>query len=118
MNTYLDFVALHTRDLDAARSYFTGVLGFAVAQDRPDAVVFTTEGGAAFAVRRPLPGVDTAQPFGVGVSIWLGVPDASAYHGQLTAVGASIVQPLQDGPFGRMFAVATPDGHVLTFHQH
>ncbi|BDP43227.1 glyoxalase [Deinococcus aetherius] len=117
MKANLDFLALHTRDLAAARAYYTRTLGFEVAQERPGAVVFAHGGGAEFAVREPLPGVDGTQPFGVGVSVWLGVPDAEAYHGQVVAAGARVVQPPQDGPFGRMFTLVTPDGHALTFHQ-
>ncbi|WP_019587931.1 VOC family protein [Deinococcus apachensis] len=115
MKANLDFVALHTRDLTAARAYYTRTLGFEVAQERPGAVVLAHSGGAELAVREPLPGVDTTQPFGVGVSVWLGVPDAEGYHAQVVAAGARIVQAPQDGPFGRMFTLITPDGHALTF---
>ena len=113
MNTHLDFVALQTRDLEQARLYFTQVLNFEIRQEVPGAYVFAAAGGADVAIRRPLPGVDTTHPFGVGVSLWLSVPDADAYHAQLAGAGADIVQPLQDGPFGRMFSVLTPDPATL-----
>lgn len=117
MKPNLDFVALHTRDLKAARTYYTQTLGLEVAQERPGAVVFSSGEGAQFAVREPLPGVDTSEPFGVGVSVWLGVPDADAYYQQVVAAGARVMGAPQDGPFGRMFTLVTPDGHALTFHQ-
>ncbi|GHF59462.1 putative enzyme related to lactoylglutathione lyase [Deinococcus metalli] len=116
MHTTLDFIALHTTDLDAARRYYTGVLGFETTPGPPNAAVFIQAGGAALAIREPLPHERTKH-FGAGVSVWFGVPDADAYHARIAAAGAQVIQPPQDGPFGRMFSVRTPDGHALTFHQ-
>lgn len=116
MHTNLDFIALHTRDLAAARRYYTEVLGFETTPGPPNAAVFSQLGGASLAVREPLPH-EATDHFGAGASIWFAVPDADAYHTQLTAAGAQITQPPQDGPFGRMFSVRTPDGYALTFHQ-
>lgn len=42
--------------------------------------------------------------------------DAQALHDQLAAHGISIVTVPFDGPFGRTFAVADPDGYVTTIH--
>lgn len=116
MLTHLDFIALHTQDLSAARRYYTEVLGFETIPGPPNAAVFMQAGGATLAVREPLPH-ETKDHFGTGVSVWLAIPDTDAYHAQITAAGAQITQPPQDGPFGRMFSVRTPDGHALTFHQ-
>lgn len=116
MHTNLDFIALHTTDLTAARAYYTGVLGFEPAPGPPNAAVFTSAGGATIAVREPLP-LEPREHLGAGVSVWFGVPDADAYHARIVAAGAQVTQPPRDGPFGRMFSVKTPDGHALTFHQ-
>ena len=116
MKTNLDFIALHTHDLSAARRYYTEILGFETTPGPPTAAVFTHAGGAILAVREPLPH-EAREHLGSGASIWFAVPDADAYHAQLTAAGAQVTQPPQDGPFGRMFSVRTPDGHALTFHQ-
>ena len=78
--TNLDFVALHTADLDAARQYYTGVLGFDLAASSPpNAAVFQSSGGASLAVRLPQPHEAQHPPFGAGVSVWFGVPDAAQY---------------------------------------
>ena len=116
MHTNLDFIALHTTDLSAARQYYTGVLGFETTAGPPNAAVFASTGGTTVAIREPLPH-EHKEHFGAGVSVWFGVPDADAYHARITAAGAQVTQPPQDGPFGRMFSVRTPDGHTLTFHQ-
>ena len=74
----LDFVALHTADLDAARQYYTGVLGFGLAASSPpNAAVFQSSGGTSLAVRLPQPHEPQHPPFGAGVSVWFGVPDAA-----------------------------------------
>lgn len=40
------------------------------------------------------------------------VPDADAVHARAVAVGATIIRPLQDTPYGsREFAVKDPEGH-------
>ncbi|OLV16779.1 VOC family protein [Deinococcus marmoris] len=116
MHTTLDFIALHTQDLAAARQYYTEILGFETTAGPPNAAVFTQAGGASLAVREPLPH-EARDHLGSGASIWFAVPDADAYHAQVTSAGAQVTQPPQDGPFGRMFSVQTPDGHALTFHQ-
>jgi len=114
----LDFVALHTADLDAARQYYTGVLGFGLAASSPpNAAVFQSSGGASLAVRLPQPHEAQHPPFGAGVSVWFGVPDAAQFHQRLVEKGADVLTPPRPGPFGSMFSVRTPDGHTLTFHE-
>lgn len=116
--THLDFVALHTADLAAARRYYTELLGFDEAQTSPpNAAVFQHASGASLAVRLPQPHEAQQPPFGAGVSVWFGVPDARAYHAQLMERGAQVLTPPIPGPFGMMFSLQTPDGHTLTFHE-
>lgn len=115
--TNLDFIALHTADLAAARRYYTEILGFALAQNSPpNAAVFQHASGASLAVRLPQPHEVQQPPFGTGVSVWFGVPDAAQHHQQLTKRGAQVLTPPMPGPFGMMFSIQTPDGHTLTFH--
>ena len=117
-HTNLDFIALHTADLDAARHYFTEILGFDLTDDeRPGAAVFRHVGGAILAVRLPRPAEPQQPPFGAGVSVWFGVPDIAAYHAQLAERGVPGLNAPTPGPFGSMFSLQTPDGHGLTFHE-
>ena len=70
-----------------------------------------------FAVREPLPGVDlTAGQPGLGVALWLRADDAQALHDDLAAADVRIVAPPFDGPFGRTFTFADPDGYAVTVH--
>ena len=72
----------------------------------------------AFAVREPAPGVelDAVDQPGIGVAVWLHAPDAQAIHDALVADGRPIVAAPIDGPFGRTFTFADPDGYRITIH--
>jgi predicted enzyme related to lactoylglutathione lyase len=112
-----DVIALQVRDLDRAAAFYEQRLGLRrSAVSPPHAVVFDTT--PAFAVRDPLPGVDldaVARP-GLGVALWLHATDAQALHDDLQAAGVPIVAPPVDGPFGRTFTFADPDGYAVTVH--
>ena len=113
-----DFVSLQVRDVERAAAFYADTLGLPrAAMERPGAVVFATR-PAAFAVRSPLPGTDldaTPRP-GMGVALWLHADDAQEVHDRLAAAGVPIVEAPVDGPFGRTFSFADPDGYVVTVH--
>ena len=113
-----DFIALQVRDLDRAARFYETSLGLRrLPGGPPGAVVFHTT-PIYFAVREPLPGVDleaVARP-GLGVALWLRADDAQALHDDLAAAGVPIVAPPFDGPFGRTFTFADPDGYAVTIH--
>ena len=72
----------------------------------------------AFAVRDVVAGVDLdaiAQP-GQGMALWLHAPDAQDIHDALAAAGPTIISAPVDGPFGRTFTFADPDGYQVTLH--
>ena len=72
----------------------------------------------AFAVRDFVAGVNLdaiAQP-GQGMALWLHAPDAQDIHDALAAAGTTIVSAPADGPFGRTFTFADPDGYQVTLH--
>ncbi|GEK87740.1 VOC family protein [Microbacterium aerolatum] len=113
-----DFISLQTRDLEASREFYEHYLGLVRAQaGPPHAVVFETT-PIAFAVRDVAPGTDLAsvpQP-GIGTAIWLHATDVQAIHDALVADGHTIVSAPIDGPFGRTFTFADPDGYHVTLH--
>ena len=112
-----DFISLQVRDLDAAAAFYEQHVGLRRAPvSPPHAVVFATE-PIAFAVRELLPttDLDAGQP-GLGIAVWIKVDHAQALHDQLAAKGVTIGTAPFDGPFGRTFAFADPDGYVITLH--
>jgi predicted enzyme related to lactoylglutathione lyase len=71
-----------------------------------------------FALREVVPGTDlasVAQP-GIGAAIWLHATDVQPVHDALVADGHPIVSAPIDGPFGRTFTFADPDGYQITLH--
>ena len=113
-----DFISLQVRDLDASQAFYEQYLGLVLSKaGPPHAVVFETT-PIAFALRDLVPGVDldtTPQP-GIGAAIWLHATDTQAIHDALVAGGATIVSAPVDGPFGRTFTFADPDGYHITLH--
>lgn len=113
-----DFIALQVRDLERAAAFYEDHLGLTRAKaSPPHAVVFDTV-PAAFAVREPLPGVDlesVSRP-GIGVALWLHARDAQELHDTLAAADVPIAAAPVDGPFGRTFTFADPDGYLITVH--
>jgi catechol 2,3-dioxygenase-like lactoylglutathione lyase family enzyme len=113
-----DFISLQVTDLDASRAFYERFLGLVRSPaGPPHAVVFTTT-PIAFALRDVVPGTDiagTPQP-GVGAALWLHATDVQGIHDALVADGRTIVAAPIDGPFGRTFTFADPDGYHVTLH--
>lgn len=113
-----DFISLQARDLDASRQFYETYLGLVRSPTGPPhAVVFQTQ-PIAFALRDVVPGTDLAsvgQP-GIGAAVWLHATDVQAIHDALTADGHTVVSAPIDGPFGRTFTFADPDGCHITLH--
>ena len=113
-----DFISLQVHNLDAAQAFYERYLGLVRSPaGPPHAVVFETK-PIAFALRDIVAGTDLAsvpQP-GIGVAIWLHATDVQAIHDTLAADGHRIVSAPIDGPFGRTFTFADPDGYQVTLH--
>lgn len=112
-----DFISLQARDLERSAAFYEQYLGLTRTAGPPHAVVFDTK-PIALALRDLIRGVDldaSPQP-GMGVAIWLHAPDAQAIHDALVADGKTIVSGPVDGPFGRTFTFADPDGYQITLH--
>lgn len=113
-----DFLSLQVRDLAASHAFYARYLGLERSPaGPPHAVVFTTT-PIAFALRDLAPGTDlsgVAQP-GIGAAVWLHATDVQRIHDALVADGHRIVTDPIDGPFGRTFTFADPDGYHVTLH--
>src|SRR6478735_12742482 len=113
-----DFISLQVSDLDASQRFYEHYLGLVRSPaGPPHAVVFDTA-PVAFALRDIVPGTDLASASrpGIGVAIWLHATDVQAIHDALVADGHTIASAPTDGPFGRTFTFADPDGYQVTLH--
>jgi predicted enzyme related to lactoylglutathione lyase len=113
-----DFISLQTRDLPASQAFYERYLGLVRSPaGPPHAVVFETK-PIAFALRDIVPGTDleSAPRPGIGAAIWLHATDVQEIHDALATDGHTIVTAPVDGPFGRTFTFADPDGYHVTLH--
>ena len=111
-----DFIALQVSDLEVAAAFYTEQLGLErAAQSPPGAVVFATT-PIPFAVREPAIDLKAVERLGWGVALWLKADDPQALHDRLVHAGVRIVTEPFDGPFGRTFVFADPDGYAVTIH--
>ncbi|WP_413354831.1 VOC family protein [Microbacterium sp. 1P06AB] len=113
-----DFISLQVSDLDASQRFYERYLGLVRSPaGPPHAVVFDTA-PIAFALRDIVPGtdLDSAEYPGMGAAIWLRATDVQDSHDALAADGHEIVAAPIDGPFGRTFTFADPDGYRITLH--
>lgn len=111
-----DFIGIQAHDLEAARAFYTDVVGLTTnAGGPPDAVVFDTK-PIPFAVRTPLVDLDRVETLGHGVALWFGCDDADALHAHLIEHDVPIAFAPKDGPFGRYFAFNDPFGYTITAH--
>jgi predicted enzyme related to lactoylglutathione lyase len=111
------FISLQVRDVPLSAAFYEKYLGLTRQAGPPHAVVFGTT-PAAFAVRTPVDGVnlDSVSQLGLGIGVWLHAPDAQEIHDTLVADGITITSAPIDGPFGRTFTFADPDGYRITLH--
>lgn len=111
-----DFIALQVGDLEASAAFYSEQLGLERApQSPPGAVVFTTI-PIPFAVREPAIDLRAVDRLGWGVALWLKADDPQALHDRLVLAGVRIITEPFDGPFGRTFVFADPDGYAVTIH--
>ena len=113
-----DFVSLQVRGLAASQAFYEQYLGLVRSPaGPPHAVVFATT-PIAFALRDLEPGtdLDSASRPGVGAAIWLHATGVQEIHDALVADGHPVVAAPIDGPFGRTFTFADPDGYHVTLH--
>ena len=113
-----DFISLQVRDRDASQAFYEQYLGLVRSQaGPPHAVVFETK-PIAFALRDIVPGTDLASADrpGIGAALWFHATDVQAVHDALAADGHTIASAPIDGPFGRTFTFADPDGYHVTLH--
>jgi len=80
----------------------------------PDAVAFV--GWPTFAVNAAR-GPDVPSPATSPIQLWWRASDAQSLYAKVIADDVPILQEPFDGPFGRTFAMADPDGYRVTIYE-
>ncbi|MEF9907537.1 VOC family protein [Streptomyces sp. P9-A2] len=117
MPTFLR-IEVFVGDLDAFVDFYTGVLGFEVAEDRRadgDQYVAVVRDTVRIGAVPPWTEVDrAARQVPTGVELVLEVDDVRAEYSRVAASGYPVADPLQDRPWGLTdFRLHDPDGHYL-----
>ncbi len=94
-------------------------MGFGVDErfDTADFVLFESS-TIPFALSEAKAPPDDAQQPGFGVALWIDCDHADEMHDRIAAAGATILKPPYDGPFGRTFVFADPDGYRITVNEN
>jgi len=112
------FISIAVSDANRSAAFYERYLG--AVRDTfdfgPDAVAFV--GWPTFAlssVRRP--GQPGPSPETTTIQLWWRASDAQALYEEVVADGIRILLEPSDGPFGRTFAMADPDGYRITVYE-
>ena len=108
----LDFVVLYVSNLEEAFNYFTQTLGLEhlADQDTPEFRGFAGgEKGLPFGIVQ----VSERTPHPGAVEIYLKTDNLSALHTKLARQGVRTTE-IAHMPFGSIFSVDAPDGHIVT----
>jgi predicted enzyme related to lactoylglutathione lyase len=114
-----DFISLQVSNFVVSRMFYTELLGFTVDErfDTPDFVLFDTN-SIPFALTATDVNLNEAPQPGWGMTLWLDCDNVNELHARLQAAGTTIIKPPYDGPFGRTFVFADPDGYKITANEN
>ena len=114
-----DFISLQVRKLAASRTFYTEMLGFTIDGrfNTPDFVLFDTN-SIPFALSETKVNLDEMPQPGLGMTLWIDCDQVNELHAKLEGAGTTIITPPFDGPFGRTFVFADPDGYRITANQN
>jgi len=111
------FIAITVTDLARSAEFYEKQLG-AVRDPydfSPTSVAFL--GWPAFALSVPRPGQRAASPDTTTIALWWRAADAQALYERVTSDGVRTLREPFDGPFGRTFVMADPDGYRITIYE-
>jgi predicted enzyme related to lactoylglutathione lyase len=110
------FISIAVSDAQRSAAFYEKYLG--AVHDTfdfgPDAVAFV--GWPTFAVNATR-GNAVPSPATSPIQLWWRASDADALFEKVSADGIPILREPFDGPFGRTFAMADPDGHPITIYE-
>nr|MCF1499763.1 VOC family protein [Allorhizobium sp. Av2] len=120
-------------DWQASRAFYTQLLGFSIAYERPEeGFSYLTLGGAALMIDQiglgrtfEIDGAPPERPFGRGLNVQIQVEDVDVIMQRLAQAGIGLYLPLEEKWYrkdtlelgNRQFVVADPDGYLLRFYQ-
>ena len=112
------FISIAVHDVARSADFYERHLG--MVRDTfdfgPESAVFVGWPTVALSAARR-PGQPGPSPDTTSIQLWWRASDAQALHDQAVAAGIPILAEPFDGPFGRTFAMADPDGYRITIYE-
>jgi predicted enzyme related to lactoylglutathione lyase len=114
-----DFISFQVSNFSASRTFYTELLGLTVDErfDTPDFVLFDTN-SIPFALTAARVNLNEAPQPGWGATLWIDCDHVNELYAKLQMAGITIITPPFDGPFGRTFVFADPDGYRITANEN
>jgi predicted enzyme related to lactoylglutathione lyase len=114
-----DFINLQVRNLSVSHAFYIDLLGLSIDPhfSVPGVVLFDST-TIPFALSEATVNLDEASHPGFGVALWIDCDEVDALWEKLNAAGVTILKPPFDGPFGRTFVLADPDGYRITVNKN
>ena len=114
-----DFINLQVRNLSTSHTFYTEMLGLTIDPSftAPGVVLFEST-TIPFALSEATLNLDEAPQPGWGITLWIDCDEIDALWTRLDAAGTTIIKPPFDGPFGRTFVFADPDGYKITANKN
>jgi len=112
------FISIAVSDVERSATFYETFLGGIrdTFDFGPGSAVFVGWPTVALSsVRRP--GQPGPTPETTSIQLWWRASDAQAVHDAATEAGVRILVEPFDGPFGRTFAMADPDGYRVTVYE-
>ena len=112
------FISIAVSDVERSATFYETFLGGIrdTFDFGPGSAVFVGWPTVALSsVRRP--GQPGPTPETTSIQLWWRASDAQAVHDAATEAGLRILVEPFDGPFGRTFAMADPDGYRVTVYE-
>jgi len=111
----LDLLFLEVNSLEESVAFYEGLLGFEVerhSQETDPPMATLRSGSFRITLAQHL---ETMLRRGRGVHFFIGVPDVDLLHQQLTARGAVLDSPVDEGWGGRFITLLDPDKYRFFF---
>lgn len=116
-STSLGFVSIKSFDISRSEAFYKNILGFKMSSSKTlQDVIFETEAGSTFVVRRAIVDVPHTAKEEIDISIWLKVHDPNSLYKKLPKERVSLINPIQVGYLGSFFTLEDPDGHYITIY--
>ena len=111
------FVSIAVSDVARSAAFYERFLGGVrdTFDFGPGSAVFV--GWPTYALAGPRPGQSAPSPETTTIAVWWRASDAQALHDEAKAAGVPILVEPFDGPFGRTFTMADPDGYRVTVYE-